>query len=140
MSGFERAAAKALPGWMPTEDREAALRGIEGALLRYRALAWTVGVGLIVLVFVGIPLQAAGHPEVVKVVGPIHGFFYIVYLFAALDMARRARFSLWQMAMMLGAGLLPVLAFVIERKVTARVRRELAEVRAQTGEVRAGEA
>lgn len=124
MSSLERATARLLPGWLPQEDGEAARAGIGGALARYRVLAWTVGVGLAVLVFVGIPLQAVGVPEVVKVVGPIHGFLYVVYLFAAFDMARRARFSVAQMLMMLGAGLLPVLAFVIERKVTARVRRE----------------
>ena len=50
-------------------------------LVRYRAMAYVVGVGLLVLVLVGVPLQyAAGKPAVVQVVGPIHGFLYIVYL------------------------------------------------------------
>src|SRR6185312_3575955 len=66
------------------------MRGIAGALLRYRILAYVVGVGLAVLVFIGMPLQYLGHTKaVVAVVGPIHGFLYIVYLAAALDMARR---------------------------------------------------
>ena len=54
--------------------------GLHGALLRYRVMAFAVGVMLVVLVFVGIPLQIAGHPAVVQIVGPIHGFLYIVYL------------------------------------------------------------
>ena len=95
---------------------------MDAALLRYRIMAWVVGVGLAVLVFVGIPLQIAGHPSVVQVVGPIHGIFYIVYLVAALDLARRARFSVLDMLLMVGAGLLPILAFVMERRITASVR------------------
>lgn len=102
------------------------VRTLEGALARYRVMAAVVGCGLLVLVFVGMPLQfAAGRPEVVAVVGPLHGFLYIVYLVAALDLARRARFSLLEMLAMVGAGLLPFLAFVIERRITRRVRTEV---------------
>jgi integral membrane protein len=114
----------------PTSDAGAVrrfftFRGLDGALLRYRVLAWTVGVGLATLVFVGIPLQIAGHAGLVAVAGPIHGFFYIVYLVAALDLARRARFGFLEMIAMVGAGFLPLLAFVIERRITRRVRTEV---------------
>ena len=99
------------------------MSGIDGALLRYKVMAYIVGVGLLVLVFVGVPLQyGADVPQVAAVVGPIHGFLYIVYLLAALDLARRARFTLLQMAAMVGAGFVPFLAFVIERRVERRVR------------------
>jgi len=102
------------------------VNGLPGALLRYRVMAYTVGVGLIVLVFVGMPLQyGLGTKAVVAVVGPIHGFLYIVYLAAALDLARRARFTLLQMLAMVGAGLLPFLAFFIERRVSSRVEEEI---------------
>lgn len=101
-------------------------RGLPGALLRYRAMAYTVGVGLIILVFVGIPLQfGAGTKAVVDVVGPIHGFLYIVYLATALDLAGRARFTFLQLLAMVGAGLLPFLAFFIERRVARRVEEEM---------------
>ncbi|HVA42599.1 MAG TPA: DUF3817 domain-containing protein [Acidimicrobiales bacterium] len=99
------------------------MTGISGALLRYRIMAYSVGVGLAVLVFIGMPLQYLAHTKsVVAIVGPVHGFLYILYLAAALDMARRCRFTLLQMAAMVGAGLIPLLAFVIEHIVTARVR------------------
>ncbi len=97
------------------------MKGLPGALLRYRILAYIVGVGLIVLVFVGIPLQIAGHKSVVAIVGPIHGFLYILYLVAALDLARRAKFGFLRMLAMVAAGLLPFLAFIIERSMTAKV-------------------
>ena len=67
------------------------MTGTPGALLRYRIIAWTVSVLLIVLFCVGIPLQyAAGHHGVDAVVGLVHGvFFYPLYLILTLDLARR---------------------------------------------------
>jgi integral membrane protein len=100
---------------------------VSAALLRYRVMAYIVGIGLLILVFVGVPLQyAANTPQVAQIVGPIHGALYIVYLIAALDLARRARFTLLQMAAMVGAGFLPFLAFVIEARVRQRVQAEMA--------------
>jgi len=102
--------------------------GIEGALERYKVMAYIVGVGLIILVFVGVPLQYAfGLPQVAQIVGPFHGFLYIVYLVAALDLARRARFTLVRMAAMIGAGFVPFVAFIVERSVAKRVRKVLDE-------------
>jgi integral membrane protein len=113
--------------------------GLEGALLRYRVMAYIVGVGLLILVFVGVPLQyGANVPQVAEVVGPIHGFLYIVYLLAAVDLARRARFTLLQLAAMVGAGFLPFLAFLIERRVRLRVRGILAEEEAAGAPAGAG--
>ncbi len=107
-------------------SRPADVRTLEGALARYRVMAAVVGCGLLVLVLVGMPLQfAAGLPQVVQIVGPLHGFLYIIYLVAALDLARRARFSLVEMLAMVGAGLVPFLAFVIERRITRRVRSDV---------------
>ncbi len=102
---------------------------MSGAILRYRIMAYVVGVGLIILVCVGVPLQyAANSPGVVRVVGPIHGALYIVYLLAAADLARRARFGLLQMGAMVCAGFVPVVAFLVERQV---VHRLAAEARAE---------
>lgn len=95
---------------------------VNRALSAYRAMAYVVGVLLIVLVFVGIPLQfGTAHPGVVAVVGPIHGFCYIVYLLTAANLARSERFSLKELLAIVAAGLLPLLAFFVERRVTRRV-------------------
>jgi len=99
------------------------LGSLEAALKRYRVLAMVVGVGLAILVFVGVPLQYGFNVNNVDaIVGPIHGFFYIIYLVCALDLARRGRFSLPDLLMMVGAGLVPIMAFVVERRVTHAVR------------------
>jgi integral membrane protein len=91
-------------------------------------MAYTVGVGLIVLVFVGMPLKyAAGVDGVVAVVGPLHGVLYIVYLLAALDLARTRRLRILPVLAMVGAGLLPFLAFYVERRITRKVEQEMAQ-------------
>ena len=85
-------------------------------------MAYVIGVGLAVLVFVAMPLRYwADFRGVSAVVGPVHGALYIVYVLAALDLARRHHLGfLWVLAMV-SAGLLPLLAFFIERRVTQRV-------------------
>jgi integral membrane protein len=100
--------------------------GLQGALLRYRVMTYAVGIGLLVLVLVGIPFQVAGRPQVVQVVGPIHGFLYIVYLVSAADLTRRARWPIRQLAGPILGGLVPFLAFVVERRATKRVERQIA--------------
>ena len=98
-------------------------RSIKGALLRYRILAWVVGVGLVVLVLIGVPLQTAGHNDsVVKIVGPLHGFLYMLYLVLVLDLARRCRWNPIRMILVMAAGTVPFLSFVAEHYTTRAVR------------------
>jgi integral membrane protein len=92
------------------------------ALLRYRVIAYVVGVGLIVLVVIGLPLKyAADSSGVVSVVGPLHGVLYVVYLLATLDLARRIRMNPVTAVLIMLAGTIPFLSFVAERKVTGIV-------------------
>ena len=100
-------------------------RGVQGALLRYRFMAYIVGTGLLVLVVVGIPLQyGANFDGVVKVVGPLHGFLYLAYLVFALDLWRREQWSLVRIVSMVAAGFVPGLAFYVERQMTRRFTAE----------------
>lgn len=94
------------------------------ALLRYRVIAYVVGVVLLVLVGVAMPMKYFGSkdPSLVETVGPVHGFLYVVYLVLAFDLARRARWSLRRTVLVLLAGTVPFLSFVAERKVTGWVR------------------
>ncbi len=101
----------------------------KSTLVRYRFMAYVVGVGLLVLVLVGVPLQyAAGEPAVVEVVGPVHGFLYVVYLVTVADLARRFRLGLGQVIALVAAGFLPFLAFVVERWTTRRVEGQAVDV------------
>jgi len=87
---------------------------------RYRVLAYIVGVGLVVLVFVGVPLKyGLDFPYVAQYVGMAHGFLYIVYCIACLELALRHRLHVVRLLLMAAAGFVPFLSFVMERKTTA---------------------
>jgi integral membrane protein len=91
---------------------------MEAALTRFRVMAYVVGVLLLILVFVAVPLQIAGEPLLVGIVGPIHGFLYMVYLVTAFDLAVRARWPFVRTILVLLAGTVPVMSFIAERKAT----------------------
>ena len=92
-----------------------------GTLVRFRVMAVTTAVLLIVLVFLGVPLQIfAGNRSVVNVVGTLHGFLYLLYVVAAFNLTRKIAIPKWQMFLVLLAGTVPFCAFVAERKMTRR--------------------
>lgn len=92
---------------------------MEAVVLRYRVMAYITGVVLIVLCFAGIPLQiAANNTVVVNDVGTAHGILYIIYLVTAYMLARRLRLALGPTLLVLLAGTIPVLTFVVERWVS----------------------
>jgi integral membrane protein len=96
---------------------------LKSPLDRYRLLAYIVGVGLVTLVFVGVPLKYWAHsPGVAKYVGMAHGFLYIVYLLTCLELGLRYRFSPLRLLALASAGFVPFVSFVAERKTTAYVR------------------
>jgi integral membrane protein len=96
---------------------------LRGPLLRYRVLAYIVGVGLIVLVFVGIPMQIWAHNDLVAaVVGTAHGYLYMLYVVFAFLLARRAGWTIGRTLAVMLAGTVPGVSFVAERKVTRWVR------------------
>jgi integral membrane protein len=93
------------------------------ALIRYRVMAYVTGVLLLVLVLVAMPLKYIwDQPTLVAIVGPAHGFLYMVYLVTAFDLAVRAKWRFVRTVLVLLAGTLPAASFFSERKVTAWVR------------------
>jgi integral membrane protein len=94
------------------------------ALTRYRVVAWIVSILLVVLFFVGIPLEAAaGVKWVDAYVGMAHGIvFYPLYLILTYDLARRVKMPLPRLLLTLLAGTVPILSFVAERQTTKWVR------------------
>jgi integral membrane protein len=99
-----------------------------GALKRYRVVSYVVGVLLLVLVGVAMPLKYLGdNPTLVAVIGPVHGFVYMVYLVVAFDLAVRAKWTFARTLVILLAGTIPVMSFVAERKVTSWIRQRTEE-------------
>src|SRR3954447_2218852 len=95
-----------------------------GALMRYRIVAWIVGVLLVVLVCIGIPLNhLAGHPAVSEYVGVAHGmFFYPLYLILTFDLGRRVKMPMVRLILTMVAGTIPFVSFYAEHETTKWVR------------------
>ena len=104
---------------------------MKAAVLRYRVMAYVTGVVLIILCFVGIPLQIAGKPAVANDVGVLHGILYIIYLVCAWMLARKLRLEVKPTVIMLLAGTIPVMTFIVERWVTHRFIEPALAVQAQ---------
>lgn len=100
---------------------------MSGALVRFRIIAYIVGVCLILLT-IGVVLRYGyGYPTLSQTVSPIHGFLYMVYLVAVFDLGRRAAWPVKRMLLVMLAGTVPLLSFYAERVVTRRWRRSAAE-------------
>jgi integral membrane protein len=92
-------------------------------VLAYRTMAYVTGTMLVILCFVGIPLQVWGHNDAIaKVVGTLHGVLYIIYLVVAFTMTRlvRIRTASLTTIIVLAAGTIPILTFVVERWISRR--------------------
>src|SRR5258708_11914845 len=86
-------------------------------------MAYLTGTVLTVLCFVGIPLQVfAGNLAIVKYVGTAHGMLYIIYVIVAFVMTRMVRMKVASpgTVIVLLAGTVPVLTFVVERWVSRK--------------------
>jgi len=100
---------------------------IRGALLRYRIMAYVVGVLLVVLVLVGMPLKYfADNGAVVTLTGVPHGWLYMILLVTAYDLGRRVHWPWGRLLIIALAGTVPFLSFWAEysarKDVQARVR------------------
>ncbi|GLB62622.1 hypothetical protein NCCP2495_05000 [Dietzia sp. NCCP-2495] len=101
------------------------------ALTRYRVLAYITGIWLLVLtaeiIYKYLILPSSDDaPEWFTYIGQAHGVFYILYLFATLDLAIKARWAATRTLATALAGTIPFLSFWFEHKRTADVRAEYA--------------
>jgi len=86
----------------------------------YRVMAYVTGVVLIVLCILAIMQIFVNDEAAVSVVGTIHGALYIVYLLVAFPLTRRLRLTLWPTVAVLLAGTVPVMTFIVERRISHR--------------------
>ena len=96
---------------------------MKAALLRYRVIANVVGVVLVVFILIAVPVRyLAGEPRMSETISPVHGFLYIVYLVATVDLSRRAGWSVLRTLGVMLAGTVPFLSFYVERRTTRSLR------------------
>ncbi|MGV8977000.1 MAG: DUF3817 domain-containing protein [Cellulomonas sp.] len=103
----------------------AALDPVKGreALQRYRVMAWVTGTMLLILC-VELVLKHVVHvgPDVVRWISWVpfaHGWIYVVYLATVLDLWSKMRWGFGRLVAMALAGVVPVMSFVLERRVHA---------------------
>lgn len=95
---------------------------MKGALRRFSVLAVLVGIGLLVLLFVAVPLdRLAGRDGFARPFEQVHGFVFMVYLVTVADLGRRVGWPVRRMVLVMLAGTVPFLSFVVERRMTRDV-------------------
>ncbi len=86
----------------------------------YRVMAYVTGVVLIVLCVLAISQVWVNDAAVVNVVGTVHGLLYIVYLLVSYPLTRRLRLTPAPTVAVLLAGTIPVMTFIVERRISHR--------------------
>ena len=112
-------------------------------LRAYRFMATVVGLLLVVLCLVGLPLhygylvsdatwlaEGSGSgwqlgSDISAYLGVAHGWLYMIFLFCAFWLSRRAEWEIGFTAVTLACGTVPLLSFWAEHRATERVRTEV---------------
>jgi integral membrane protein len=105
---------------------------VRNLFVAYRVLAIVVGVLLAFCSLVALPLKyfaAEGSElqqfgETASVLWVLHGWVFMVYVVVAFLLSRKASWSLGFTVVALAAGLIPLLIFWVEHRVTQRLRAE----------------
>lgn len=90
-------------------------------LRRFRWFALLEGISLVLLVFGAVPLKhLAGNPLAVRILGPIHGLFFLLYAWAVYSAVSDDKWTKAQAGWAMLASVIPFGTFVLE----ARIRRD----------------
>jgi integral membrane protein len=98
---------------------------VRGALLRYRVMAFVVGVTLLLFCVALVLKYVTKSIESDSIVAIAHGWLFMVFVLLGLDLGFRMRWSVGRLALMTLSGMVPFLSFYAEHKVTGWVRAEL---------------
>ena len=98
---------------------------VRGALLRYRVMAFVVGVTLLVFCVAIILKYVTKSIESDSTIAIVHGWLFMIYVLLGLDLGFRMRWSFGRLLLMTVSGMIPFLSFYAEHKVTGWVRAEL---------------
>lgn len=100
------------------------MKGLNGAFLRYRIMAWVTGVvlaALTVWLIVGYGFldyaNVESKPGLYSLLWMLHGWLYVVYLIVGVDLAFRVKYSVLRTIAILIAGTIPFASFFAEALV-----------------------
>lgn len=87
---------------------------------RLRQLGWVEGLSLIVLVAIAVPLKyMGGMPIYVRVVGPIHGFFFTIYCIQLVLISKKLEWSMDKALLYFVAALIPFGMLMVDKRLKA---------------------
>jgi integral membrane protein len=92
---------------------------LTGALKRFRVMAFVSGVMSLLLWFIYVPIGQFASLDLKEkfiLIPLVHGYTYPFYVFTALHLSVKARYSLKKMIIFILAGTLPVASFIAERR------------------------
>ena len=108
------------------------MKGLSGALLRYRIMAWVTGVLLAVMSVVFLPLKYGFGLTESGILGTLyalgwqaHGWLYVLYVAAGLDVCFRMKYSVIRTVAVLLAGTIPFASFFADHVVAKSVHARL---------------
>jgi integral membrane protein len=86
---------------------------------RLRLIAYLEGVSLIILLGVAVPLKYwGGNPELVKILGPIHGTLFLLFILSTLTVGVEQQWKFRQTTWkVLVACIIPFGTFYIDRHI-----------------------
>jgi len=86
---------------------------------RLRIIGFLEGISLIVLVFIAVPLKYWGEqPGLVKLIGPIHGLLFTLFVFSTLNVAVTYRWKFTETSWkVLLACMIPFGTFYIDKHI-----------------------
>ncbi|TWV33826.1 DUF3817 domain-containing protein [Streptomyces misionensis] len=102
----------------------------KSVLTRYRVMAYTTGVLLVLLCLSMIAkygLDISGAADLTRVVAIAHGWLYVVYLVFAFDLGSKAKWPVGKQLWVLLAGTIPTAAFFVERKISRELDGKVAD-------------
>lgn len=89
---------------------------------RLRIVGYAEGISFLVLLFIAMPLKyLAGKPEMVRVVGSLHGLLFVLYILQVIQAKIEYSWSMKTLILGIIASVLPFGPFVADAKLFRNV-------------------
>jgi len=96
------------------------------ALLFFKVMAITAGCALFILIVIIVINGGVGRGGPSAVWSPIHGAIYFVFVVSIANLGFKVGWSLPRMIKLMLSGFVPLLPFIVERRVAREVEAQLA--------------
>ncbi|MGS2779451.1 DUF3817 domain-containing protein [Robertmurraya sp. GLU-23] len=91
---------------------------LNSPIAKFRLMGLLEGVSLLVLIFIAMPLKYfAGFPEVVTLVGSIHGMLFVMYVFMIAYVTIKIRWSFVWITSAFAVAFIPFGNLVLDAKL-----------------------